>query len=73
MTTLSVPISGELEEFIKKMVKEGKASNKAAVVRRALLDMSENEAIESVFRAQKEINLGKGLKGDLKDLMKKIK
>ena len=73
MTTLSVPISGELAEFINRMVKEGKGANKADVVRRALNEYREEEAVQTILQAQKEISLGKGLKGDLRELMKKIK
>lgn len=73
MTTLSVPISGDLEKFIERMIKDGKGSNKADVVRRALREYEENEAVEAVLQAQREITLGKGLKGDLRTLMKKIK
>ena len=73
MTTLSIPVSGELEKFIERMIEEGKGANKADVVRRALRQMSEDEAVEVVLNAQREISLGKGLKGDLRELMKKIK
>ncbi len=73
MTTLSVPISGELENFINKMVKEGRAANKADVVRKAIRRLEEDEVVEAVLRAQREITLGKGLKGDLRSLLKKIK
>jgi len=69
MTTLSIPVSGELEKFIEKMVKEGRGANKADVVRRALNAYSENEAVEAVLRAQTEPNL----RGDLRILMKKFK
>ena len=73
MTTLSIPVSGDLEKFIERMVRDGKGANKADVVRRALRQMSEDEAVEAVLCAQREITLGKGLKGDLRQLMKKIK
>lgn len=69
MTTLSIPVSEELQKFIERMVKEGKGANKADVVRRALRQMSEDEAVEAVLRAQAEPNL----KGDLRTLMKKFK
>ena len=46
MTTLSIPVSGELEKFIERMIEEGKGANKADVVRRALRQMSEDEAVE---------------------------
>lgn len=73
MTTLSIPINGELADFIDRMVKEGKGANKADVVRRALREYRENEAVETVLQAQREITLGMGLKGDLRELMKKMK
>ena len=69
MTTLSVPISGDLEKFIEEMVKSGKGANKADVVRRALREYRENEALETVLQAQREPTL----RGDLRKLMKKFK
>lgn len=73
MTTLSIPVSGDLEKFINRMVKEGKGANKADVVRRALREYRENEAMENIIRAEKEFAQGKGLRGDLRELMKKFK
>ena len=69
MTTLSVPISGDLVKFIERMVKDGKGSNKADVVRRALREYEDNEVLETILKAQKEPTL----RGDLRDLMKKFK
>lgn len=69
MTTLSIPINGELAEFIDRMVKAGKGSNKADVVRRALREYEENEAVRMILQAQQEPTL----RGDLRELMKKIK
>lgn len=73
MTTLSIPVSGDLEKFIEDMVKAGKGANKADVVRRALREYHENEVLEAVLKAQREIQEGKGLRGDLRMLAKKIK
>lgn len=72
MTTLSIPISGELESFINNMIKEGKGANKADVVRRALREYQENVALETILQAEREFALGKGLHGDLQDLAKKF-
>ena len=69
MTTLSIPISGDLEKFIESMVKSGKGANKADVVRRALKEYEENEAVRIILQAQSEPTL----RGDLRELMKKIK
>jgi mRNA interferase YafQ len=72
MTTLSVPINAELEKFIDNMVKDGRAANKADVVRKALRRMSEEEAVQAILISQQEIREGKILRGDLEDLLKKI-
>jgi Arc/MetJ-type ribon-helix-helix transcriptional regulator len=69
MTTLSIPISGDLEKFIERMIKDGKGANKADVVRRALREYEENEIVERILRAEREPSLN----GDLKNLMKKFK
>ena len=69
MSTLSVPLTPYLEEFIKNQVKNGRAANKADVVRRALVALSEEEAVQAVLKSQREPTL----KGNLRELMKKIK
>ncbi len=72
MSTLSVPLTPSLEKFINDQVKSGHAANKADVVRRALTKFSEDEAVEMILRAQKEIADGKGLRGDLRKLAAQI-
>ncbi len=69
MTTISVPITAEQEKFIREYIKEGKAENKAQVVRRAIAKLREDEAVQAVLHAQKEPML----RGDIRELMKKIK
>ncbi len=72
MSTISVPLTPKLEEFINQQVKSGRAANKADVVRRALIAMTEEEAVQEVLLAQKEIREGKGLRGDLRELIKLV-
>lgn len=69
MSTLSVPLTPKLEEFINNQVKSGRAANKADVVRRALLSFSEEEAVQDVLKAMREPLL----RGDVRDLMKKVR
>lgn len=69
MSTLSVPLTPALELEIEKLVKSGFAANKAAVVRRAIERLAEEEAVNAVLMAQHEPTL----KGDLRELMKKIR
>lgn len=73
MTTLSVPVSGDLEKFIERMVRDGKGANKADVVRRALREYEENEALENILRSEREFTEGKFLRGDLREILKKFK
>jgi Arc/MetJ-type ribon-helix-helix transcriptional regulator len=73
MSTISVPLNSKLELSLDYLVKSGVGSNRAAVMRRALERLSEEEAIQAVLRAEQEISQGKGLRGDLKTLMKKLK
>lgn len=69
MSTLSVPLTPKLEEFINQQVKSGRAANKADVVRRALTSLSEEEAVQAVLKAMSEPLL----RGDIRDLMKKVR
>jgi len=69
MSTISVPLPANLEEFVNRMVKSGNAANKADVVRKALRRMSDEEAVEAILRAEREPTL----KGNLVELSKKFK
>ena len=73
MSTISVPLNSKLELSLDHLVKSGVASNRAAVMRRALERLTEEEAVQAVLRAEQEISEGKGLRGDLRTLMKKFK
>ena len=69
MSTISVPLNSKLELSLDYLVKSGVAENRAAVMRKALTMLSEEEAVQAVLRAKQEPIL----RGDLRDLMKKIK
>lgn len=69
MSTLSVPLTPKLEEFINSQVKSGRAANKADVVRRALVSFSEEEAVQEVLKAMREPIL----RGDIRELMKRFR
>ncbi len=73
MSTLSVPLPAFLEEYIQNEVKSGNYSNKAEVVRNALIRMKEEQAINDILEAQQEVRSGKVLRGDLRELAKKFK
>ncbi|MEI6238694.1 MAG: hypothetical protein WCP15_04140 [bacterium] len=73
MTTISVPLTAPLLEFIEEMIRDGNAANKADVVRKALTKFREDEAVSRILKAEQEVAEGKILKGDLRELLKKIK
>ncbi len=73
MSTLSVPITPELEKFINEQIAMGHSDNKAQVVRRALRRLAEEQAIQDVLEAQQEVREGKILRGNLRDIVKKLR
>ncbi|HAZ16780.1 MAG: hypothetical protein UV70_C0007G0003 [Parcubacteria group bacterium GW2011_GWA2_43_13] len=72
MSTLSIPLTPQLETFIDEQVRLGRAANKADVVRKALRLFAEEEAVAQVLRAEQEVREGKLLSGDIKELVKKF-
>ncbi len=70
MTTISIPITSELNEFIDEQVSLGNASSKAELIRRAITRFKEETFILNILQAEEEIHNGKGLKGDLDRLAK---
>jgi len=72
MITLSIPFPAETVTFINEMVNCGNASTKAEVVRQAMAQYKENQAIEEVLRAEQEMREGKGVSGDLGAILARI-
>mgnify|MGYP001577907880 FL=1 len=73
MSTLSVPLTQQLEETINGFVRSGYAANKADVVRKALKLLAQEEAVMAVLEAERELDAGKGLRGDLDVLAKRLR
>lgn len=73
MTTLSVPLTKELEARLEELVKSGVGPNKASVMRKALQKLAEDEAVNLLLEAEREVKEGKILRGDLDELVKKIR
>ncbi|MDO8649456.1 MAG: ribbon-helix-helix domain-containing protein [Candidatus Peregrinibacteria bacterium] len=68
MTTISVPLSADLLKALENLILQGKASNKADAVRKALKSYIEQQAVEDVLRAMNEPSL----EGDLDELARKL-
>jgi len=72
MTTLSIPLPSELTDFISSMVASNKYDSKAGVVRHAVSRLAQEEAYERLVLAERDIADGKGIKGNLRELVDKI-
>ncbi|MCH7529878.1 ribbon-helix-helix protein, CopG family [Patescibacteria group bacterium] len=70
MSTISVPLSKELITHLDQLVASTGAT-RAAVMRKALENLAEDEAVEAVLRAEREVADGKILRGDIKKLLSK--
>ena len=73
MTTITVPISGEIEEFINQELAYGTGESKAHIVRFALLRLREERALSRLTEAEEDIKQGRVFKGDLRSLLKKAR
>ena len=69
MTTVSAPLNKEAEARLDELVANAVAPNRAAVMRKALDNLAEDEAIGAVLRAQREVSAGKVLRGDAREIL----
>jgi Arc/MetJ-type ribon-helix-helix transcriptional regulator len=72
MSTITVPITKELESFINEEIKAGTSDSKAHLVRFALGRLQEERALSRLQEAELDIKVGRVYKGDLKKLLKKF-
>ena len=70
MTTITIPINKELENFINAELKSGRSETKAHVVRYALKRLAEERALEGIQEAKRDIKEGRVYEGDLRVLAK---
>ncbi len=70
MATISVPLSAELQARLDSLVAEGVGSNRADIMRRALEHFAEEEAINAVLKAEREVAEGKILRGDARKILR---
>lgn len=72
MTTITVPITKELQSFIEGELKAGTSESKAHLVRYALGRLQEERAIMRLQEAETDIKEGRMYQGDLKKILKKF-
>ena len=73
MSTLSVPLKPDQEEFVMGMVKSGRAANKVDVVRKALRLLAEEEILATIRESEEDIRKGRVFYGDLEKIAKKFR
>jgi Arc/MetJ-type ribon-helix-helix transcriptional regulator len=71
MANISVPLTPKVEQALDELV-EITGANRSAVIRKAIEMYREDEAVNAVLRAHNEYRSGKGLTGDLDELLAAI-
>jgi Arc/MetJ-type ribon-helix-helix transcriptional regulator len=76
MTTVSVPLTRELDEFIEEQVRDGNVASKADLIRKAINLYKEEKFIKEILLSQKEVRDGKVIeflgKEDFKKKLEKM-
>ena len=72
MTTITVPISKELQSFIEGELKAGTSDSKAHLVRYALGRLQEERALSRLQEAETDVKEGRVYQGDLKKLLRQF-
>lgn len=70
MSNISIPLNAELEESLNQYINRNNIASRADVVRKAIYEFLENEAVMSVIRSEQEIKEGKIMRGNLNDILK---
>jgi putative addiction module CopG family antidote len=73
MSILSVSLPSDLEKFISDEVASGEFESKSQLVKKALRKFEEDLIVERLLRSSREAKEGKVFRGDLRELVKKIK
>ncbi len=72
MSTITVPLPRDLEDFINNEVSSGRGESKAHIVREALVRLREEKALACLHEAEVDIKEGRVFRGDLSKLLKKM-
>ena len=68
MTTISVPLTAKVEKELNELV-EITGANRVAVIRKAIENYREEEAVQAILQSEREISEGKILRGDLHQIL----
>lgn len=73
MSTITVPLPPDLEDFINEEVASGRGESKAHLVREALVRLREEKALARLSESENDIKEGRVYKGDLRKLLRKMR
>ena len=72
MPIVTIPLDGELYEFIQEEIKEGNSETKTQVIRQALRCLRDERLFARLRKAESDVREGRLLQGDLKKLLSKL-
>ena len=72
MSTVTVPMPKDLEDFIEGEVRSGESASKAEVIRTALRFYKEEQAIREIQQMDRDRQEKRFLKGDIDELAHKL-
>lgn len=73
MTTISVPMPKDLLDFVDSIIHSGEAENRAQAIRKAIRKMREQNEINEILEASRQVKNGLVYTGDLKEILKNRK
>ncbi len=69
MTTITIPISPEVLDFLNEEIEETGAGSQASVISHIILKYRQDRYLKSIYEAEKECANGGGYRGDLRTIM----
>lgn len=72
MTTISVPLTPELERQLDSLIADDVGSSRADVMRKALKQLARSQALERIRQAERDIKAGRVYTGDIDEIIKHI-
>lgn len=72
MPIVTVPLEGDLYDFVEEEIREGNAETKTQVIRQALRRLREERAFTRLREAESDIREGRVVQGDLRALLDKL-
>ncbi|MEK7628799.1 MAG: ribbon-helix-helix domain-containing protein [Patescibacteria group bacterium] len=73
MSTISVPLSPELENELDRLVEEEVGSSRADVMRKGLKYLLREEGFRRIREAEEDIKAGRLYEGDIDEIVKHIR